>query len=224
MPDALKWDTRLTVMVGAKLVTPIDSFNPTFTSPVQPLHSLEADNVAHIVQPQDLHLHDGGQGHRSGGGHSSRTWPVRTPSFSVACRRTTGKDWTFTQDRLQRLLHHLGRQQHRHRRRADHDLQLHLPGSHPHECAHHRLTGLRRTDVQTRRTQATSNESGLARRPPGRQDRRGTRGRRRLSSRPPGPTSITTSRSTWSWSGDMGEETKQEIEARIWDTLNAALS
>lgn len=95
MPDALKWDTRLTVMVGPTVVTPIDSFNPTFNSPVQVLHSLEADNVAHIVQPETFtftmavkaigpvvaQLTDFARNHQK---------------FTVAVSEKTGTDWTFS--------------------------------------------------------------------------------------------------------------------------------
>src|SRR5215211_3694787 len=48
MPD---WDTRLAVMLGTEMVTPIESFNPTFTTPYRTQHSLEQDNVGWVRQP-----------------------------------------------------------------------------------------------------------------------------------------------------------------------------
>ena len=50
MPD---WNSRL---VGVRRrqtsVTPIESFTPTYTTPVTPIHSIEADNVGAIYHPQ----------------------------------------------------------------------------------------------------------------------------------------------------------------------------
>jgi hypothetical protein len=42
MPD---WNTKLAVKLGTDPVTPVTSFNPTFTTAQTPLHSIEADNV-----------------------------------------------------------------------------------------------------------------------------------------------------------------------------------
>jgi hypothetical protein len=52
MPDQLHWDTRLEVKVDGDTVSPIDSITPTFNVPIQVLHSVEADNVGYVVQPQ----------------------------------------------------------------------------------------------------------------------------------------------------------------------------
>jgi hypothetical protein len=46
------WDTRLEISVDGEVITPIDSFNPQFSTPVTPTHSIEADNVGFIHQPQ----------------------------------------------------------------------------------------------------------------------------------------------------------------------------
>jgi hypothetical protein len=51
MTAPLRWDTRLVVKVGPDVLAPIESFNPSINVPVQPLHSLERDNVAWVVQP-----------------------------------------------------------------------------------------------------------------------------------------------------------------------------
>jgi hypothetical protein len=95
VPDALQWDTRLTVMVGPTVVTPIDSFNPTFNSPVQVLHSLEADNVAHIVQPQTFTFTMAVKA--IGPVVATLTNMARNnQSFTVAVSEKTGTEWTFS--------------------------------------------------------------------------------------------------------------------------------
>jgi hypothetical protein len=94
MPDTLKWDTRLTVMVGTTVVTPIDSFNPTFNTPVQTLHSLEADNVAHVVQPKAFTFT---MAVKAIGPVVAKLTDlaVKHTSFSVAVSEASGNDWTF---------------------------------------------------------------------------------------------------------------------------------
>ena len=49
MPD---WNTRLEVSVNGTTVTPIETFTPTYTTPVTPIHSIEADNVGALYHPQ----------------------------------------------------------------------------------------------------------------------------------------------------------------------------
>jgi hypothetical protein len=50
MPD---WNTRLVVTGDdGSPITPIESFTPTYTTPVTPIHSIEADNVGALVHPQ----------------------------------------------------------------------------------------------------------------------------------------------------------------------------
>jgi hypothetical protein len=52
MADPLNWKTRLEISVDGKVVSPIDSFTPTFTSPTTVIHSIEADNIGAVFQPQ----------------------------------------------------------------------------------------------------------------------------------------------------------------------------
>jgi len=52
MPDPLDWKTRLEISVDGKVISPIDSFTPTFTTPSTVIHSVEADNIGAIYQPQ----------------------------------------------------------------------------------------------------------------------------------------------------------------------------
>jgi hypothetical protein len=42
----------LEISVDGKVVSPIDSFTPTFTSPTTVIHSIEADNIGAVFQPQ----------------------------------------------------------------------------------------------------------------------------------------------------------------------------
>ncbi|MGX4735519.1 hypothetical protein [Kitasatospora griseola] len=94
MPDALKWDTRLTVMLNGLAVTPIDSFNPTFNVPVQPLHSLEADNVAHIVQPQAFTFTMAVKAIGTAVA-TLTTMALNSTAFTIAVQEAKGNDWTF---------------------------------------------------------------------------------------------------------------------------------
>jgi hypothetical protein len=48
MPD---WNSRLEVTVNGTTITPIESFTPTYTTPVTPIHSIEADNVGALYHP-----------------------------------------------------------------------------------------------------------------------------------------------------------------------------
>jgi hypothetical protein len=52
MPEPLNWKTRLELTAGGKVVAAIDSFTPTFTTQVTPIHSIEADNIGAIFHPQ----------------------------------------------------------------------------------------------------------------------------------------------------------------------------
>ncbi|MFI9328822.1 hypothetical protein ACIGZJ_14890 [Kitasatospora sp. NPDC052868] len=94
MPEALKWDTRLTVMLNGAPVTPIDSFNPTFNVPVQPLHSLEADNVAYIVQPKAFTFTMAVKA--IGATVATLTaLAIAHTSFTIAVQQAKGTDWAF---------------------------------------------------------------------------------------------------------------------------------
>lgn len=48
----LNWNTRLEVRLGSTVVTPISQFTPTFNVPHTVVHSVEADNVGYVRQPQ----------------------------------------------------------------------------------------------------------------------------------------------------------------------------
>lgn len=52
MAEPLNWKTRLEISVDGKPISPIDSFTPTFTTPTTVIHSIEADNIGAVFQPQ----------------------------------------------------------------------------------------------------------------------------------------------------------------------------
>ena len=45
-------ETRLAVMVGDQLITPIESFTPTFALNAETIHSLEATHVGYVANPE----------------------------------------------------------------------------------------------------------------------------------------------------------------------------
>ena len=94
MPDVLKWDTRLTVTRGTQVISPVDSFNPTFNTPMQAIHSLEADNVAHIVQPDTITFTMAIKA--IGSAVADLTDIARKhEEFSLSLAEGRGEDWTF---------------------------------------------------------------------------------------------------------------------------------
>jgi hypothetical protein len=46
------WNTRLEIRLGDTVVAPISQFTPTFNVPHTVIHSIEADNVGYVRQPQ----------------------------------------------------------------------------------------------------------------------------------------------------------------------------
>lgn len=52
MADPLNWTTRLEVTVDGRVVSPIKSFTPTFTTQATVIHSIEADNIGAVIHPQ----------------------------------------------------------------------------------------------------------------------------------------------------------------------------
>lgn len=49
MPD---WNSRLEVCVNGTALVAVESVTPTYTTPITPIHSIEADNVGAIIHPQ----------------------------------------------------------------------------------------------------------------------------------------------------------------------------
>ncbi len=97
------WNTRLEVKLGDTTITPISTFNPTFTVGHTVLHSLEADNVGVIRQPMTI------------------TFVMTVPAvatavadltelaltareFSIAVAEKEGTDWSFKSLKFQRCI------------------------------------------------------------------------------------------------------------------------
>jgi hypothetical protein len=49
MPD---WNSRLEVSVNGTALVAVESVTPTYTTPVTPIHSIEADNIGALYHPQ----------------------------------------------------------------------------------------------------------------------------------------------------------------------------
>jgi hypothetical protein len=46
------WESRLEIRLGDTVVAPISQFTPTFNLPHTVIHSIDADNVGYVRQPQ----------------------------------------------------------------------------------------------------------------------------------------------------------------------------
>jgi hypothetical protein len=90
-----QWNTNLVVKVNGTTVTPISKFNPTFTVPVVPLHSLEGDNVAHVSQPTTFTFTMEVQAIGPVVATLTDLALKRTP-FTVEASEASGDDWAFT--------------------------------------------------------------------------------------------------------------------------------
>lgn len=94
MPDELNWKTRLVVSVEGTVVSPIDSFTPTVNTPVTVIHSIEADNIGAIHQPQTatfamtLKTIDPAVAELT-------KMSLEGTKFSIQVAEEKGSDWTF---------------------------------------------------------------------------------------------------------------------------------
>jgi hypothetical protein len=94
MPDTVHWDTRLEVKLGTETITPLDTLVPTLNTPVQPLHSIEADNVGFVIQPQTFSFTMTAKA--IGPAVAKLTDMARRgEKFSIAVAERRGTDWTF---------------------------------------------------------------------------------------------------------------------------------
>jgi|SRR3954452_22381649 len=94
MPDTIHWDTRLEVKLGTDTITPLDSFTPTFNTPVQVLHSVEADNIGFVVQP---HTFTFTMTVKAIGAIVAKLTNMARDAekFSIGVAEKQGTDWTF---------------------------------------------------------------------------------------------------------------------------------
>jgi hypothetical protein len=91
MPD---WNTRLEVSVNGTTVSPIDSFNPTFTTPKTIIHSIESDNVGAVFQPKTATF---SMTLKAIGPNVAELakMALHNTKFNIQVAEKTGTDWTF---------------------------------------------------------------------------------------------------------------------------------
>ena len=97
MPD---WKSRLVVTVNGAAVTPIESFTPTYTTPVTPIHSIEADNVGALYHPQTATFTMTVKAIGTDTAHATNaatltTMAVAGTKFNVQLAEANGSDWSF---------------------------------------------------------------------------------------------------------------------------------
>jgi hypothetical protein len=92
MPD---WNTRLEVRLGNTVVAPISQFTPTFNVPHTVIHSIEADNVGYVRQPQTFTFTMTVQAIGSAVADLTEL-AVRGREFEVSVSQRKGSDWSFT--------------------------------------------------------------------------------------------------------------------------------
>lgn len=100
MPD---WNTRLEVKLGDKTITPITSFSPTFTLNHTVIHSLEADNVGVVRQPQTFTFTMAVPANATAVADLTEL-ALTGGEFQVAVAENTGTDWAFKSLKFQRCL------------------------------------------------------------------------------------------------------------------------
>jgi hypothetical protein len=91
MPD---WKSRLEVSVNGTSVTPIESFTPTYTTPVTPIHSIEADNVGALFHPQTATFTMTVKAISSNTATLAKM-AIAGTKFNVQLAESKGTDWSF---------------------------------------------------------------------------------------------------------------------------------
>jgi hypothetical protein len=93
MPD---WNSRLQVSVNGAPVTPIETFTPTYTTPVTPIHSIEADNVGAMFHPLTATFTMTVKA--IGANVATLTkFAIAGTKFNIALGHVKGNDWSFAQ-------------------------------------------------------------------------------------------------------------------------------
>jgi hypothetical protein len=91
MPD---WNTRLEVTVGDTVITPIDTFTPVINSPIQPIHSIEADNVGFLYQPRTATFTMGVKAIGTAVAELTQL-ALDGTRFNIQVAQKSGDDWSF---------------------------------------------------------------------------------------------------------------------------------
>ncbi len=95
MPDELNWKTRLEVSVDSVPLSPIESFTPTVNSPVTVIHSIEADNIGAIHQPQTATFTMTLKAIGTAVADLTKM-AVEGTKFEINVAEKQGQDWTFS--------------------------------------------------------------------------------------------------------------------------------
>ena len=100
MPD---WNTKLVITVGADVVSPIDQFTPTFNTPHTILHSVEADNVGFVRQPQTFTFTMTVKANSVAVANITEL-ALNGTEFNVTLAEQSGEDWAFKKMMFSRCL------------------------------------------------------------------------------------------------------------------------
>jgi hypothetical protein len=95
MPEPLNWKTRLEITVDGKVVSPIDSFSTQFSTPTNVIHSIEADNIGAIYQPQTATFN---MSLKAIGVNVAvlTKMALEGKKFNISVAEKKGTDWTFS--------------------------------------------------------------------------------------------------------------------------------
>jgi hypothetical protein len=89
------WKTRLELKIDNDVITPVDSFNPTFTTTWTPVHSLEASNVGAIVHPTTATFTLTVKAMGPSGVATLTKAALEGKKFQLQLAESSGTDWTF---------------------------------------------------------------------------------------------------------------------------------
>lgn len=88
------WKTRLVVKANGSVVTPIDSFSPTFALNTEVLHSIESTHIGAIVSPAAISF---SMTVKAIGDAAAKltTLAMQGTRFTVELQEGDGTDWSF---------------------------------------------------------------------------------------------------------------------------------
>jgi len=89
------WNTRLEISVNGKAVSPIDTFNPTITTPRTIIHSIEGDNVGALSGPKTATFTMTLKAVSTTVAELVR-FAMNNQKFDIQVAEKTGTDWTFS--------------------------------------------------------------------------------------------------------------------------------
>jgi hypothetical protein len=89
------WKTRLELSVNGNVISPIESFTPTFSTPTTVIHSIEADNVGAVFQPQTATFT---MTLKAIGPNTAELTKLAIDGtkFNISVAEKKGTDWTFS--------------------------------------------------------------------------------------------------------------------------------